>query len=279
MAIITFWNPERRQSGQTMSAIAISTYLAIESNSKVLLLSTECNDKMLESAFDLKGISKLLIASIVKDNKINLDSGVDGLATISYSNKLTPKIIRDYTKVVFKNRLELIYAPTNTERTEYEKILSSYKDILNCANQYYDYVIVDFNKGFHPPYTETVLNMSDVIIINLQQRISKINEFANLKKREKILNNKKNMLLINKYDPISKYNKKNLSRYLGKKDNIYVLPYNTLFMEASEEGNVAELFLRIRKIKEDDKNGNFFSEIGKTVDGIKFKLQELRMTK
>jgi len=262
-----------------MSAIAISTYLAIESNSKVLLLSTECNDKMLESAFDLKGISKLLIASIVKDNKINLDSGVDGLATISYSNKLTPKIIRDYTKVVFKNRLELIYAPTNTERTEYEKILSSYKDILNCANQYYDYVIVDFNKGFHPPYTETVLNMSDVIIINLQQRISKINEFANLKKREKILNNKKNMLLINKYDPISKYNKKNLSRYLGKKDNIYVLPYNTLFMEASEEGNVAELFLRIRKIKEDDKNGNFFSEIGKTVDGIKFKLQELRMTK
>jgi len=279
MAIITLWNPERRQSGQTMSAIAISTYLAIESNSKVLLLSTECNDKMLESAFDLKGISKSLIASIVKDNKINLDSGVDGLATISYSNKLTPKIIRDYTKVVFKNRLELIYAPTNTERTEYEKILSSYKDILNCANQYYDYVIVDFNKGFHPPYTETVLNMSDVIIINLQQRISKINEFANLKKREKILNNKKNMLLINKYDPISKYNKKNLSRYLGKKDNIYVLPYNTLFMEASEEGNVAELFLRIRKIKEDDKNGNFFSEIGKTVDGIKFKLQELRMTK
>lgn len=279
MAIITLWNPIRKQTGQTMSAIAIGTYLAIEHNSKVLVISTECNDKMLETAFDKKNARKALLDSIINGPRITLDSGLDGLATISYSNKLTPKIIRDYTKVVFKNRLELLYAPTNKAREEYKRILDSYKDILQCANQYYDYVIVDFNKGFHPPHTEEILNISDIVLVNLQQRLTKIQEYMELKKKEPILNNRKIMLLINEYDFSSKYTVKNLTRYLEKKETVYMIPYNTLFMEAAEEGNVADFFLKLIKVDEEDKNGIFFSEVSKTVEGIRFKLQELRMTK
>lgn len=279
MAIITLWNPSRKQTGQTMSAAAIATYLAIEHNSKVLLMSTECNDTMLQTGFDVKNVRKKMLESIVKSSKINLDSGLDGLATISYSNKLSPKIIRDYTKVIFKNRLELLYAPTNTDRTEYKRILDSYQDILQCANQYYDYVIVDFNKGFHAPHTHEILELSDIILVNLQQRITKINEFIELKKKEKVLNDRKIILLINQYDYSSKYTLKNLSRYLGKRESIYVVPYNTLYMEAGEEGSIADFFLKIRKVDEEDRNGIFFKEIGRTVEGIRFKLQELRMTK
>ena len=279
MAIITLWSPSRKQTGQTMSAIAIGTYLSIEHNSKVLLISTECNDKMLETGFNVKSVSKSMIESIVKSSKINLDSGLDGLATISYSNKLTPKIIRDYTKVVFKNRLELLYAPTNIERTDYKRIMESYKDILQCANQYYDYVIVDFNKGFHTPYTDDILEISDVILVNIEQRLTKIDEYIEHKKKERILNDSKIMLLINQYNFSSKYTIKNLIRHIGKKETISVIPYNTLFMEAGEEGNIADFFLKIRKIDEEDKNGIFYSEVGKTVEKIRFKLQELRMTK
>ena len=291
MAIITLWNPSKKQIGQTMSAIAIGTYLSIEHNSKVLLISTECNDKMLETGFDIKSISKSMIESIVKSSKINLDSGLDGLATISfvrlshknaiisYSNKLTPKIIRDYTKVVFKNRLELLYAPTNKDRDNYRRILESYKDILFYANQYYDYVIVDFNKGFQTPYTDEILEISDVILVNMEQRLTKIDEYMEIKKKEKILNDKKVMLLINKYDFSSKYTIKNLSRHLGRKELVNVIPYNTLYMEAGEEGSIADFFLKIRKIDEEDKNGIFYAEVGNTVEKIRFKLQELRMTK
>ncbi len=279
MAIITLWSPAKKQIGQTMSAIAIGTYLSIEHNSKVLLISTEYNDNILEIGFNIKNVNKTMIDSIVKNSKINLDSGVDGLATISYSNKLTPKIVRDYTKVVFKNRLELLEAPKNKSREDYEKILESYKEILYCANQYYDYVIVDFNKGFNNPYTEEILGLSDVILLNMEQRITKINEYVELKKKEKFYNNKKITLLINKFDYNSKYTQKNLMRYFGKKEMMSVIPYNTLYMEASEEGSIADFFLKIRKLREDDKNGMFFAEVGRTAEAILFKLQELRMTK
>ena len=279
MAIITLWNPNKKQIGQTMSAIAIGTYLSIEHNSKVLLISTECNDKMLETGFDVKNISKSMIESIVKGSRINLDSGLDGLATISYSNKLTPKIIRDYTKVVFKNRLELLYAPTNKNREDYKKILDSYKNILYCANQYYDYVIVDFNKGFQMPYTDDILELSDIILVNLEQRLTKIDEYMEIKKKEKFLNGEKVILLINKYDFSSKYTIKNLTRYFKRKELLNVIPYNTLFMEAGEEGSIADFFLKIRKLDEEDRNGIFYAEVGKTVEKIRFKLQELRMTK
>ena len=279
MAIITFWNPIKKQTGQTMSAVAIGTYLSIEHNSKVLLISTESDDKMLENCFNVKSVGKSMVDYITKGSKINLDSGLDGLATISYSNKLTPRIIRDYTKVVFKNRLELLFAPAGKDREDYRKIMDCYKDILYCANQYYDFVVVDFNKGINIPYTDEILGISDVILINMEQGITKINEYMELKKKEKILNDKKNMLLINRYDTSSKYSIKNLSRYLKIKKLINVIPYNTLFMEAAEEGNVADFFLKIRKTDEDDKNGIFYREVGKTLEEIRFKLQELRMTK
>ena len=279
MAIITFWNPIKKQTGQTMSAVAIGTYLSVEHNSKVLLISTESDDKMLENCFNVKSVGKSMVDYITKGSKINLDSGLDGLATISYSNKLTPRIIRDYTKVVFKNRLELLFAPAGKDREDYRKIMDCYKDILYCANQYYDFVVVDFNKGINIPYTDEILGISDVILINMEQGITKINEYMELKKKEKILNDKKNMLLINRYDTSSKYSIKNLSRYLKIKKLINVIPYNTLFMEAAEEGNVADFFLKIRKTDEDDKNGIFYREVGKTLEEIRFKLQELRMTK
>ena len=50
-------------------------------------------------------------------------------------------------------------------------------------------------------------------------------------------------------------------------------------MEAGEEGSIADFFLKIRKIDEEDKNGIFYAEVGNTVEKIRFKLQELRMTK
>jgi len=36
MAIIAFWSDEKRETGQTMSMVALSTYMAIEHNYRIL---------------------------------------------------------------------------------------------------------------------------------------------------------------------------------------------------------------------------------------------------
>lgn len=40
MAIIAFWSDEKRETGQTMSMVALSTYMAIEHNYRILNVST-----------------------------------------------------------------------------------------------------------------------------------------------------------------------------------------------------------------------------------------------
>ena len=38
-----------------------------------------------------------------------IENGIEGIAKIARSNKLTPELITNYTRVVFKDRLEVIF--------------------------------------------------------------------------------------------------------------------------------------------------------------------------
>ena len=51
MAIITFWNEQKKQTGKTMSTVAIATYMAIEHNARTLIVSTDNNQEKLQRCF------------------------------------------------------------------------------------------------------------------------------------------------------------------------------------------------------------------------------------
>ena len=279
MAVITFWNSDTGKTGQTYSALAIATYMAIEHNQKSLFISTKCNDKTSIEAFGInrkKGTIGLITGN---KNSIDLESGIEGMSKLAQANRLTPEAITNYTKVIFNNRFELIPSPTDNtiEKVDYERIYASCENIINVAKRYYEFVFVDLNSGFDKEPTRNILNKSDIIIINIEQKIV---DFENLKKLKKTFPTNKTMILINKYDRESKYSIKNIKRFLNDKQEIYTIPYYNLYTEAVQEGNVAELFLnpRIRNIKEQDsKEGFFISEIKRALNGIKLKLQELQM--
>ena len=48
MSIVTFWNDSREQTGQTLTAVAVATKMAIERNIKILLISTSINDSTIK---------------------------------------------------------------------------------------------------------------------------------------------------------------------------------------------------------------------------------------
>ena len=50
MAIISFWTEDDKETGQTSTAIAVATQMAIQHNKKVLLISTYENNKEIEAA-------------------------------------------------------------------------------------------------------------------------------------------------------------------------------------------------------------------------------------
>lgn len=282
MAIITFWNNGKEETGQTMSVIAMASVMAIEHNLKILVVETSFDDKTLELAYGGQDKNKAIIKSIIKDaSKASIDNGIDGLIKNAYSGRLIPEIIPSYTGIVYKNRLEILYGVKNIEReiskVQYEKTRAKYKDIILNASKYYDMVIVDLDRHINDEVTQQILEMSNIIIYNTEQKIDTINAFIQLRKEQPFFARANVMLNIGKFDKHSKYNEANVIRYTGIKKDVLNVPYNTLYFEAAREEKVADLFLRARKISDSDKNALFINAVNKDVERIIYKLQELQM--
>ena len=278
MAIVTFWSNGKEETAKTLSIVAIATNMAIEHNYKILLLSTNYNDDTLESCFWEKQKPKKSLMDLTPPGTIvEFDNGIEGLAKAIKSNKATPELISNYTKIVFKDRLDVLLSIKSNSYDEYQRLRDIYPEILQAANKYYDLIFVDINKGLDNEFIRNILKTSDLLITNLTQRTKIIDDYMRIKEKEKLFSKSNNMLLIGRYDRFSKYTAKNIARYMNTKEEINVIPYSTLFFEACNEGKVADFFLRFRTIDESDRNASFIKEVRKVTENIDYKLQELRM--
>lgn len=275
MAIVTFWNNGKEQTGKTLSLAAICTHLAIEHNYRILVISTGYQDENLDNCFWEQKKVKKNLGLFGPNTSIEMEEGIAGLIKIMKSNKLSPDTITNYTKIIFKDRLEILQTYKGN-LNEYNDIRKYYPDIINLANSYYDLVFVDLDKQLQDDATEMILRNSNLIVVNLSQRLTSINTFMQIREEKPILKSKKVLLLIGRYDKFSKYNIKNISRYMKEKNKVSTIPYNTLFFEACEEAKVPDLFLKLRKTEEDDRNGFFLAEVKRTVDNIIYRLEDLR---
>ena len=276
MSIITFWNDGTEQTGKTLAIAAIATQISITHNYKTLIISTEYNDDILDNCFWEKNKVKKNLGLFGPNTNIELDSGINGLIKIMRSNKITPENVKDYTKTVFKDRLDVLQSFKGGEGY-YESIKELYPEIIDLANQYYDLVIVDLGKRLDENLRKKILNKSDLIVAAIAQRLKSIERFHEIRKKDNILSSNKVLIMMGRYDKYSKYSAKNVTRFLGEKITVTTIPYNTLLFEAAEEAKVPDLFLRLRKVDEDDRNAFFIREIERAIENILYTLQSLKM--
>ncbi len=274
MSVVTFWNDGREQTGKTLSIAAISTYMAIEHNYRILIISTGYRDDTLNQCFWKEKKVKRNFGLFGPNTNEILEEGIVGLAKVVKSNKLSPENITNYTKIIFKDRLEVLQG-FRGETSDYDELEKTYPDIINLANSYYDLVFIDLDNEMNPSIREMILANSDLIVANISQRLTSIDRFMETRENTPILNSKKTLLLIGKYDKFSKYSIKNITRYMGEKNKVSTIPYNTLFFEACEEAKLPDLIFNLRKIDEEDINGFFLSEVKRTSENIMYRLQDL----
>lgn len=274
MSVVTFWSDGREQTGKTLSIAAISTYMAVEHNYRILIISTGYRDDTLNQCFWKEKKVKRNFGLFGPNTNEILEEGIVGLAKVVKSNKLSPENITNYTKIIFKDRLEVLQG-FRGETSDYDELEKTYPDIINLANSYYDLVFIDLDNEMNPSIREMILANSDLIVANISQRLTSIDRFMETRENTPILNSKKTLLLIGKYDKFSKYSIKNITRYMGEKNKVSTIPYNTLFFEACEEAKLPDLIFNLRKIDEEDINGFFLSEVKRTSENIIYRLQDL----
>lgn len=284
MSIVTFLNSSKEESGKTMSIAAIATYMSIEHNYRILIVSTtDAKDSFRRCFWEEKKQKKKNLGIFGPNARLEVENGVDGLSRLIRSNKVSPDVITNYTKVVFRDRLEILLGSEEKEKanpilSEQQEIEKVYPDIINTANQYYDLVFVDLDENVKKDIRKSIIDSSDIIVANMSQRLRSIEDFSKLREQEAVLRTKKTLILIGRYDKFSKYNSKNISRFLGERNQVLTIPYNTLFFEATEEAGVPDLFLKFRKsIDPDDRNAFFIQEVKRAADNIIYRLQDLQM--
>ena len=283
MSIVTFWNDTREQVGKTLTAVAVATQMAIQHNFKVLLISTSYADPTIKNCYWTDKLQRKL-GIFERGNNIAVESGIEGLSKLVKSNKIQPNIITDYTKVIFKGRLEVLFGFSGSiEDTEEEK-KRKYQDLEECfpelirlANLYYDMVLVDLDKELSEKIKKEMLSFSNLNVLVISQRLYGINYYKNIKGNNQSLLSPKNITVIGKYIDKTKFNLKNINRYLGIKEKISLVPFNILFYEAAEEATVPDLFLKLRKMTDtSDINYFFVDETLKLTNRIVDRIKELQ---
>lgn len=283
MSVITFVNNMEEETGKTMSLVAIATNMAIEYNNKILIISTtNKEDKIKNCFFQDKQVKKMRLG-IFGENKstIETESGIEGIVKMARSNKLTPEIITNYTKVVFKERLEvLLGAERKIHDAMEEEIAEEYAEIIDVAKMYYDKIFVDLDSNLSAEIKQKITDDSDLVIVSTSQNYSSLKRLKENKEKSRLLQSPKTLILVGRYDKYSKYNVKNITRYLEEKNQVLTLPYNTLYFEATNEAGVPDLLLKLRKLSDpDDRNALFIEEIKRASENIMYRLQELQTIK
>ena len=229
--------------------------------------------------WDNKVVGQNLAIKKLNQGKIDLGTGTSGLAQLVASGKDSPDMIKDYTRVIYKNRLEVLTKNKANSETELARLEGSFPDIIKTASRYYDYVLVDLQKGLNKQFVRDILEFSDIIIVNLTQRLLDLDDFKELTETNDLFKSNKVIPVVGRYDRYSKYSKKNIARYLGIKGEISAVPYNTLFFESANEGMISNYFLKFRMSLMDssDRNAVFIQDITSTTNYIIDMVKALQM--
>lgn len=273
MAIITFYTNCKEETGNTTSAMALATYLGITQTKKIIFISTSLNDDSVKKAF-WPDQNKKLSGIFGPNTNIMSENGIEGLDRIIRSNKISPDIITDYTKVALTNRLEFLFGYKGSDE-QYREVQKNYPQIVTMASKCYDTVIVDIDRRLDLKTKNELINLSNVVVGMVTQKTSNVTDLLTVMAEGVALKKNNTLITLGKYDEKSKYNAKNISRnVLRQKTIIPTVPYNTVLFEASQEGKIIDMFLKFLNLKGIDENTYFLEEIKRLSESIEAKKVE-----
>ena len=276
MAIVTFCNNGSKETGNTTSCIAIATYMAIKHNIKVLLISTGINENTMKESFWPPLKNKKILDK--RRNTEIMQNGIEGLNRMVSSSKIEPRIIRDYTRVILKDRFDVLLGMDGTT-TEYNELQDKYPPIVNVANQFYDMIFVDLDKRLRKDVKIQMMKISDILIFTSNQKVNDIQRLMYDLEQNKGIDKRNTLIVLGRYDENLKSNAKNLARtVLKQRTPLNTVPYNGGFLESMQEGRVIDVFLSWRNLKNKrDPNYIFIEELERTIDSINNKWEEVKI--
>ena len=269
MAIITFLNNEQKETGQTLSSIAIATMYGIEHNLNILLVTTDFNDETVDSSYFSKRKNVMSFLGTNPKMQNDFSNGAEGLIRMFAANRASTEIIKSYTKPILHDRLDILVPPKTTDIKQFKELTKFYPSIIETASKVYDIVMVDLSKDVRQDAYDRILEISNIMILMLRQNQKSIEDFLQLKMTNEFYNKKDVILGVGKYDSNSTYTIKNIGRYLREKQIPLTFPYNINFSDSCSKGKVIDYFLSTNSLTfKEGIEGIFYDELRRDINII-----------
>lgn len=252
--IVSSYGYYHGQTSTTTNTLCAAISVALEYKMKILLTHSQYLKGSLESAF---------FDDQEKSNYI--DTGIDVLEQLSKANKLNPEKIKNYTKEVIRDRLYVLTGTTKSDIRLFDndKMLKAMVEIIYHSNSAFDLVFVDLNSGAHSELTKCIIDISDLVIINLNQNEKVLKDFFSSDEWKINLKDRNKLIVLGRYDPDSKYTTSYIRRIFDLKDEIYTIPYSTQLMDAHNDHNLLNHFVINSNLDKKDKQYYFMEEVNK----------------
>lgn len=196
------------------------------------------------------------------------DNGIEGLDRIIRSNRISPDIITDYTRVALRGRLEVLQGYSGSKE-QYKEIQKQYLQIINLSKQVYDMVIVDIDRKLDNKTKIELINQTDVIVAMTTQKLDNLEKLQRAIADGSLLKKENTIITLGKYDEKSRFNMKNISRNIIRmKDMVNTVPYNSVLFDDTQEGKIIDMFIRFLSLTDKDENTFFVDEIKRLKETI-----------
>ena len=247
---IIFWSNVHGQSGTSSNMLATAMMNDLLFRNKSILLQTE---------FDMNELEIPLLTENRRQQIRNYNVGVDRLIQGIRSGMNAKQLLTSSCITLAKQCIDFLPGTNAKYRDLYEQeIKTTFREILSLAEACYEMVFVDVSTG-QKDLMDTIWQEADVIIVNLCQNKRVIEDFF-----ERFpVDYQKMLFLIGNYDPYSENNLKNLCNRFKKlkKDQTFVIPYNTEFRDAASKAQLTEFFLQNIACEKEDDNYAFIQEL------------------
>jgi len=249
---VVFWGPVHGQMGTTSNCISAACMIGLESPIRTLIGSTQVANSMIESV--------VLKPSEYAVREPFQRSGFDALERLARNQRLTAMNLSDYSTPLLYQRLDILRGSQRKEGQEGAINAEVWNTILGHAKQAYDLVMLDENSGIGKMNTQQMLQTSDVIVINLNQNATVLEQFSSDEALMHLLQTKTCVYVLGQYETGSKYTARNIARKYKFVQELCTIPRCVDFMDACNDHGVLEFVLRHRNVGSRHPNYAFIQE-------------------
>lgn len=262
MGKIALWGMQHGL-GVTSATAALAAFIGLEYDVRTLVSQPQRTDGDMERFFN-KTINQYNRQFFAIGGL-----GLDSLERVAKSSKLERNSVKNYTLMVERNRLDLLWGSERLNRPQQGSI-EAVNMVFRMAAEYYGISLLDARSGQDNEVSNSLIRDADLVVICVNQNISVLEKYFDNQRNHwpEVLEEKPHLLLMTQYDPMSKYKIKNIANKYKLKAPILTIPYNTSFKDHLNDGDIKGFFARNRFVGSSHENHYFIQEVGRAAKTI-----------